>query len=223
MAIGVIGRKCGMTRVFQEDGTSVPVTVVEVSPNRITQLKTLEKDGYRAVQVTTGSRRASRVTRPMAGHYKQAGTEPGRGLWEFRLADGEGQELAAGGELKADQFSPGQMVDVAGISIGKGFAGTIKRHNFGGGRASHGNSLSHRAPGSIGQRQTPGRVFPGMKMSGHMGAERVTVQNLEVVRVDAERNLLLIRGGVPGAPGTNLIIRPAVKAKPAAGKTAKAK
>lgn len=214
MAIGVVGRKCGMTRVFTDDGASVPVTVVEVSPNRVTQVKTLEKDGYRAVQITTGTRRASRVTAPLAGHYKKAVVEPGRGLWEFRLTESQGQELVTGNELKADQFSVGQMVDVAGISIGKGFAGTIKRHNFKGGRASHGNSLSHRAPGSIGQRQTPGRVFPGMKMSGHMGAERVTVQNLEVVRVDAERNLLLIRGGVPGAPGANLIIRPAVKAKP---------
>lgn len=223
MTIGVIGRKCGMTRVFKEDGTSVPVTVVEVSSNRITQMKTLEKDGYRAVQVTTGVRRASRVTSAMAGHFKKAGVEAGRGLWEFRLADGEGLELAAGGELKADQFAVGQMVDVAGTSIGKGFAGTIKRHNFRGGRASHGNSLSHRAPGSIGQRQTPGRVFPGMKMSGHMGAEKVTVQNLEVVRIDAERNLLLIRGGVPGAPGSNLVIRPAVKAKSALGKSATSK
>jgi large subunit ribosomal protein L3 len=211
MAIGVIGRKCGMTRVFTEDGAAVPVTVIEVSPNRITQVKTVEQDGYRAVQITIGSRRASRVTKPQAGHFKKAGVEAGRSLWEFRLKAEEGKDLAPGGELKADQFAPGQIVDVTGTTIGKGFAGTIKRHHFGGGRASHGNSLSHRAPGSIGQRQTPGRVFPGMKMSGQLGNKRRTIQNLEVVRVDAERNLILIKGGVPGAPGADLVIRPAVK------------
>jgi large subunit ribosomal protein L3 len=211
MAIGLIGRKCGMTRVFTEDGSSVPVTVVEASPNRVTQVKTVETDGYRAVQVTLGSRKTSRLTKALAGHYKKSGVEPGRGSWEFKLADGEGKELATGSELKVDQFEAGQMVDVAGISIGKGFAGTIKRHHFRGGRASHGNSLSHRAPGSIGQRQTPGRVFPGLKMSGHLGNKRVTIQNLQVVRVDAEKNLILIRGGVPGAPGADLIISPAVK------------
>ena len=215
MAIGVVGRKCGMTRVFMEDGAAVPVTVIEVSPNRVTQVKTVETDGYRAVQVAVGSRKPSRVNKALAGHYKKAGQEAGRGLWEFRLADGEGSDLTTGAELKADQFQQGQMVDVSGMTIGKGFAGTIKRHHFAGGRASHGNSLSHRAPGSIGQRQTPGRVFPRMKMSGHLGAANRTIQMLEVVRVDAERNLLLIKGGVPGAPGTDIVIRPAVKARKA--------
>jgi large subunit ribosomal protein L3 len=211
MAIGLIGRKAGMTRVFTEDGASVPVTVVEATPNRVTQVKTVENDGYRAVQVAIGSRKPSRVNKALAGHYKKAGIEPGEGLWEFRLADDQGKDLATGSELKVDQFEAGQMVDVAGTTIGKGFAGTIKRHHFRGGRASHGNSLSHRAPGSIGQRQTPGRVFPGMKMSGHLGDANRTIQNLQVVRVDAERNLILIRGGVPGAPGADVIIRPAVK------------
>ncbi len=212
MAIGVIGRKAGMTRVFTEDGAAVPVTVIEVSPNRITQIKTVENDGYRAVQVTVGTRRATRVTKAMAGHYKKAGVEAGRGSWEFRLTESDKSELAAGGELKADQFKPGEFVDVAGTSIGKGYQGVVKRHNFKGGRATHGNSLSHRSPGSIGQRQTPGRVFPGKKMAGQLGNERVTVQNLEVVRVDAERNLLLVKGGVPGSRGGDLIIRPASKA-----------
>lgn len=210
MAIGIVGRKCGMTRVFNEDGVSVPVTVIEVDPNRITQVKTAETDGYTAVQVTTGERRASRVTRPAAGHFKKAGVEAGRGLWEFRVDDLEGYEV--GGEIKADIFEVGQIVDVTGQSKGKGFAGTIKRWNFRGQDNTHGNSLSHRAPGSIGQNQTPGRVFKGKKMSGHMGAERVTVQTLEVVRVDAERNLLLIKGAVPGATGGDVIVRPAVKA-----------
>lgn len=210
MAIGIVGRKCGMTRVFNEDGVSVPVTVVEVDPNRITQVKTTETDGYTAVQVTTGERRASRVTKPAAGHFKKAGVEAGRGLWEFRVDDLEGYEV--GGEIKADIFEVGQIVDVTGQSKGKGFAGTIKRWNFRGQDNTHGNSLSHRAPGSIGQNQTPGRVFKGKKMSGHMGAERVTVQTLEVVRVDAERNLLLIKGAVPGATGGDVIVRPAVKA-----------
>ncbi|MGH8530382.1 MAG: 50S ribosomal protein L3 [Nevskiales bacterium] len=212
MAIGVIGRKAGMTRVFTEDGAAVPVTVIEVSPNRITQIKTVENDGYRAVQVTVGSRRATRVTKAMAGHFKKAGVEAGRGSWEFRLTENDQTELAAGGELKADQFKPGELVDVAGTSIGKGFAGVVKRHNFKGGRATHGNSLSHRSPGSIGQRQTPGRVFPGKKMAGQLGNERVSVQNLEVVRVDVERNLLLVKGGVPGSRGGDLIVRPAAKA-----------
>ncbi len=212
MAIGVIGRKAGMTRVFTEDGAAVPVTVIEVSPNRITQIKTVESDGYRAVQVTVGARRVTRVTKPMAGHFKKAGVEAGRGCWEFRLADDQGAELAAGSELKVDQFKPGEFVDVAGTSIGKGYQGVIKRHHFAGGRATHGNSLSHRSPGSIGQRQTPGRVFPGKPMAGQLGNERVTVQNLEVVRVDAERNLLLVKGGVPGSRGGDLIIRPTAKA-----------
>ena len=213
MTIGVVGRKVGMTRVFTDDGTSLPVTVIEVEPNRVTQLKTLESDGYRAVQVTTGKRKANRVTKPMAGHFAKASTEAGRGLWEFRLNDGEGEELAMGNEIKVDIFEAGQKVDVTGTSIGKGFAGTVKRHNFSMQDATHGNSLSHRAPGSIGQNQTPGRVFPGKKMSGHMGNVRTTTQNLEIVRVDADRNLLLIKGAVPGAKGGSLIVRPAVKFK----------
>ncbi|MBA3980873.1 MAG: 50S ribosomal protein L3 [Alcanivorax sp.] len=210
MAIGVVGRKCGMTRVFSEDGTSIPVTVIEVTPNRITQIRTEETDGYQAVQVTTGERRASRVTRPAAGHFAKAGVEAGRGIWEFRAEPGE---LAAGGEISVEIFEPGQIIDVTGISKGKGFQGVIKRWNFRTQDATHGNSLSHRAPGSIGQNQTPGRVFKGKKMAGHMGAERVTVQNLEVVRVDAEKNLLLVKGAVPGATGADVIVRPAVKAK----------
>ena len=212
MAIGVVGRKAGMTRIFTDDGQAIPVTVVEVEANRITQVKTPEADGYRAVQVTVGARRASRVSKPAAGHFAKAGVEAGRGLWEFRLADGEGEDLAASGELTVSQFEAGQYVDVIGQSKGKGFAGVIKRWNFATQDATHGNSLSHRAPGSIGQNQTPGRVFKGKKMAGHMGDERVTVQSLEIVRVDAERNLLLIKGSVPGATGGNLIIKPAVKA-----------
>jgi large subunit ribosomal protein L3 len=213
MTIGVIGRKIGMTRVFTDDGVSLPVTVIEVEPNRVTQLKTLETDGYRAVQVTTGVRKANRVTKPLAGHFAKANTEAGRGLWEFRLNDGEGEELAMGNEIKVDIFENGQIVDVSGISIGKGFAGPIKRYNFRMQDATHGNSRSHRAPGSIGQNQTPGRVFPGKKMAGHMGNAKCTTQNLEIVRVDAERNLLLIKGTVPGSKGGNLIVRPAVKTK----------
>lgn len=212
MAIGVIGRKCGMTRVFTENGSAVPVTVIEVTPNRVTQVKSIDSDGYRAVQVTVGERRSSRVTKAMAGHFKNAGVEAGRGTWEFRLSSGEGETLTHGSELTAEQFTVGQLVDVTGTSIGKGYAGSMKRHNFGGGRATHGNSLSHRAPGSIGQRQTPGRVFPGKKMAGHLGNERCTAQNLEVVRVDTARNLLLVKGGVPGGRGGDLIIRPADKA-----------
>lgn len=210
MAIGVVGRKCGMTRVFTEDGASIPVTVIEVSPNRVTQIRTEETDGYQAVQVTTGDRRASRVVRPAAGHFAKAGVEAGRGVWEFRAEPGD---LAAGGAVTVEIFEAGQIVDVTGISKGKGFQGVIKRWNFRTQDATHGNSLSHRAPGSIGQNQTPGRVFKGKKMAGHMGAERVTVQNLEVVRVDAEKNLLLIKGAVPGATGADVIVRPAVKAK----------
>ncbi len=211
MAIGVIGRKRGMTRVFTEDGVSVPVTVIEVEPNRISQVKSVESDGYRAVQVTIGSRRPSRVTKSMAGHYAKAGVDAGSTLMEFRLADGEGEELENGGEIKADVFEAGQKVDVIGTSIGKGFAGVVKRHNFRTQDASHGNSLSHRAPGSIGQCQTPGRVFKGKKMAGQMGNVRRTVQNLEVVRVDTDRNLLLIKGAVPGAKGGDVIVRPSVK------------
>jgi large subunit ribosomal protein L3 len=213
MAIGLIGRKAGMTRVFTEDGTSIPVTLIEVEPNRVTQVKTEETDGYRALQVTVGVRRASRVTKPMAGHFAKAGVEPGRGLWEFRLADGEGGEIGVGAELTVDLFQAGQKVDVTGTTIGKGFAGTIKRHHFSGQRNSHGNSLSHRAPGSIGQNQSPGRVFKGKKMAGHLGAARRCTQNLEVVRVDAACNLLAIKGSVPGAKGSDVMVRPAVKVR----------
>jgi len=213
MTIGLVGRKVGMTRVFTEEGASIPVTVIEVEPNRVTQLKTEETDGYRAVQVTTGTRRASRVTKPMAGHFAKAGVEAGRGTWEFRLAQGEGDELAAGAEIKVDIFEAGQKIDVTGTSIGKGFAGGVKRHNFHMQDATHGNSLSHRAPGSIGQNQTPGRVFKGKKMAGHMGNVQRTAQTLEVVRVDADRNLILVKGAVPGAKGGNVIVKPAVKAR----------
>ncbi|MDX9740072.1 MAG: 50S ribosomal protein L3 [Gammaproteobacteria bacterium] len=213
MTIGVVGRKHGMTRLFTEEGVSVPVTVIEVEPNRVTQVKTEEGDGYRALQITTGTRRASRVTKPMAGHFAKAGTAAGRGLWEFRLGDGEGEGIEVGSEIGAGIFTEGQRVDVSGITRGKGFAGTIKRHHFAGQDRSHGNSLSHRVPGSIGQNQTPGRVFKGKKMAGHMGAVPRSAQNLEVVRVDAERNLVLVRGAVPGAPGGDVIIRPSVKAR----------
>lgn len=213
MSIGLVGRKSGMTRIFTEEGTSVPVTVVEVQPNRITQIKTPETDGYTAVQVTTGSRRASRVTKGMAGHFAKANTEAGSGLWEFRAADAEIAELATGGEIKVDLFAEGQLVDVTGTSKGKGFQGGVKRHNFQMQDATHGNSLSHRAPGSIGQCQTPGRVWKGKKMAGQMGNERSTTQSLKVVRVDLENNLLLIKGAVPGATGSNVVVRPAVKAK----------
>ncbi len=213
MSIGVVGRKAGMTRIFTEDGVSTPVTVIEVEPNRITQVRTTDTDGYRAIQVTTGTRRTNRVTKPAAGHFAKVGAAAGRGLWEFRLAEGEGAELVAGEEINVDIFSAGQTVDVTGTSIGKGFAGTIKRHNFRGKDATHGNSLSHRTPGSIGQNQSPGRVFKGKKMSGQMGNKRTTVQNLEIVRVDADRHLLLIKGAVPGSRGGNVIVRPAVKAR----------
>jgi len=213
MTIGVVGRKVGMTRVFTDEGASLPVTVIEIEPNRVAQLKTLETDGYRAVQVTTGSRKASRVTKPAAGHFAKASVEAGRGLWEFRLNDGEGEELTVAGEITVDIFETGQKVDVSGVSIGKGFAGGVKRHNFQTQDATHGNSLSHRAPGSIGQCQTPGRVFKGKRMAGHMGDVKRTMQNLEVVRVDADRNLLLVKGAVPGAKGGNVVVRPAVKAR----------
>ena len=211
MTIGLVGRKSGMTRVFTEDGASVPVTVVEIAPNRVTQIKELETDGYRAVQVTAGSRKASKVSKPEAGHYAKAGVAAGDGLWEFRL-DGSDEAFEVGSELTVERFEQGQKVDVAGRSKGKGFQGVVKRWNFRTQDATHGNSLSHRAPGSIGQCQTPGRVFKGKKMSGHMGDERVTTQGLEVVRVDVERNLLLIKGAVPGAPGGEVIVRPTVKA-----------
>jgi large subunit ribosomal protein L3 len=201
-----------MTRVFTEDGASVPVTVVEIAPNRVTQIKQLETDGYRAIQVTAGSRKASKVSKPEAGHYAKAGVAAGEGLWEFRL-DGSDEAFEVGSELTVERFEQGQKVDVAGRSKGKGFQGVVKRWNFRTQDATHGNSLSHRAPGSIGQCQTPGRVFKGKKMSGHMGDERVTTQGLEVVRVDVERNLLLIKGAVPGAPGGEVIVRPTVKAR----------
>jgi large subunit ribosomal protein L3 len=211
MTIGVVGRKVGMTRVFTDEGASLPVTVIEVEPNRITQLKSLETDGYKSVQVTTGSRKASRVSKAMAGHFAKAGTEAGRGIWEFRLADDEGNDFELKGEIKVDIFEEGQKVDVSGVSQGKGFQGGIKRHNFHMQDATHGNSISHRANGSIGQNQTPGRVFKGKKMSGHMGAANRTMQNLEVVRVDAERNLLLVKGAVPGSKGGSVVVKPAVK------------
>jgi large subunit ribosomal protein L3 len=211
MTIGLIGRKRGMTRVFTEQGDSVPVTVIEVSPNRITQVKTVETDGYSALQVTIGTKRNSLVNKPEAGHYSKAGVEAGQGLWELRLAEEDGTDLQAGTELNVEQFEAGQKVDVTGTSIGKGFAGVVKRHNFKMQDATHGNSLSHRAPGSIGQCQTPGRVFKGKKMAGQMGNARVTTQNLEVVKIDAERNLLLIKGAVPGAKNGQVTVRPSVK------------
>ncbi|MEJ2442962.1 MAG: 50S ribosomal protein L3 [Exilibacterium sp.] len=211
MTIGIVGRKSGMTRVFTDEGVSIPVSVIEVDPNRITQVKNVETDGYNSVQVTVGSRRTSRVSSPAAGHFAKANSEAGRGLWELRNDAGEAFEV--GGTLTVEAFQAGQKIDVTGISKGKGFAGSVKRWNFKTQDATHGNSLSHRAPGSIGQCQTPGRVFKGKKMAGHLGAERVTVQNLEVVRVDAERNLLLVKGAIPGAPGGDVIVRPAVKAR----------
>ncbi|KAA8982594.1 50S ribosomal protein L3 [Halospina sp. K52047b] len=213
MAIGVVGRKAGMTRIFTDEGNSIPVTVIQVDANRITEIKTPERDGYRAVQVTTGTRRANRITKPEAGHFAKNGVEAGRSLWEFRLEDqSEDGELQPGSELDVSQFEDGQSIDVTGQSKGKGFSGTVKRWNFSTQDKTHGNSLAHRAPGSIGQCQSPGRVFKGKKMSGQMGNARVTSQNIEIVRVDAERNLLLVKGPVPGANGGDLIIKPAVKA-----------
>jgi large subunit ribosomal protein L3 len=212
MTIRLVGKKCGMTRVFTEDGVSEPVTVVEVLPNRVTQIKTVDNDGYQAIQITRGERKRSRVNKPLAGHYAKAGVEPGTGLWEIDIDESDKLgELALGAELKVDLFSEGQWVDVTATSKGKGFAGTIKRHHFAGQDATHGNSLSHRVPGSIGQRQSPGKVFKGKKMSGHLGDVRRTIQNQQIVRIDAGRNLIMIRGCVPGAPGADVIIRPAVK------------
>jgi large subunit ribosomal protein L3 len=214
--MGLVGRKCGMTRVFTEDGISIPVTVIEAQPNRITQVKTVENDGYRALQVSAGNRKASHVSKPEAGHFAAAKVEAGDLMTEFRLdADEQPEEgeFTLGMEIKVDLFAEGQKVDVIGTTIGKGFAGVIKRHNFSMQDATHGNSLAHRAPGSIGQNQTPGRVFKGKKMSGHMGNVRRTAQNVEVVRVDTERNLLLIRGAVPGHSGARVVVRPAVKAR----------
>jgi len=209
MTIGIVGIKRGMTRVFTEDGVSVPVTVIEATPNRITQVKSAESDGYTAIQVTAGAVKASRVNKPKAGQFAKANVEAGRKLWEFRTAEGE--ELSVGDTLSVEAFEAGQKVDVRGQSKGKGFAGVIKRHNFKMQDATHGNSISHRAPGSIGQCQTPGRVFKGKKMAGHMGARKVTTQTLEIVRVDNENNLLLIKGAVPGANGGDVIVTPAVK------------
>jgi len=217
MSIGLVGRKSGMTRIFTETGESVPVTVVEVSPNRITQLKTEEVDGYSAIQVTAGERKASRVSKSLAGHFSKAGTEAGDGLWEFRVAQDECGELAPGGELTVTLFEAGQKVDVTGTSKGKGFAGAVKRHNFRTQDATHGNSLSHRAPGSIGQCQTPGRVWKGKRMAGHMGDVRTTTQSLEIVRVDADNNLLLVKGAIPGATGSRVIVRPSVKSSGSKG------
>lgn len=216
MALGLIGQKRGMTRLFMDTGESVPVTVVEVMPNRITRVKTPESDGYHAVQITTGDRHRNRISKPEAGLYGKSGVDAGRGLWEFRTDGTQGSEeqpIAAGGELKADFFEAGQAVDVTGTTIGKGYAGVIKRHNFAMGDATHGNSLSHRVPGSIGQCQTPGRVFKGKRMSGHMGNVQRTIQGLQVVRVDSERNLLMIKGAVPGAKGGDLLIKPSIKAR----------
>jgi large subunit ribosomal protein L3 len=212
MTIGLVGRKCGMTRVFTDAGVTVPVTVVEALPNRISQVKSDKTDGYRAVQITTGGRRPSRITKALAGHFAKANVAAGYTSQEFRLGKGEGDALAAGAELKVDMFTAGQIVDVTGTTVGKGFAGTMKRHNFKGGRKTHGNSLSHRSPGSIGQRQTPGRVFKGKRMSGHMGVRNRTIENLHIVEVDVARNLLLIYGAVPGAEGGRVIVRPSVKA-----------
>lgn len=217
MAIGIVGRKCGMTRLFTEDGVSVPVTVIEATPNRVTQLKTPEKDGYRAVQVTAGGRRPSRVTKAVAGHVAKAGVEMGRGLWEFRLAEDAEVTVEPGNELGVDQFEAGQIVDVRGTTKGKGFAGTVKRHNFRTQDATHGNSKAHRAPGSIGQAQDPGRVFKGKQMAGHLGDARQTTQNLEIIRVDAQRNLLLVRGAVAGSRDGDVVVRPGVKARAKGG------
>ena len=213
MTMGIVGRKRGMTRVFTEDGASIPVTVIEAQPNRITQVKTVESDGYRALQVTAGSKKPSRVSKPAAGHFAQAKVEAGDLLTELRLSSSDETEYQVGSTIEVGQFEAGQIVDVIGTSIGKGYAGTVKRHNFRTQDATHGNSLAHRAPGSIGQNQTPGRVFKGKKMAGHMGNVRRTMQNLEVVRVDAERNLLLIKGAVPGHAGGKVFVRPAIKSR----------
>ena len=225
MSLGLVGRKVGMTRVFTDDGDTVPVTVVDVSNNRVTQIKTAETDGYTAVQVAYGKRRANRVNKAAAGHFAKAGVEAGHTLGEFRIKPDEAANLKIGGAIGADIFKPGQKVDVSGTTQGKGFAGVIKRHHFSSNRASHGNSVSHNKPGSIGQNQDPGRVFPGKRMAGHMGAANRTVQNLEIVRVDAERQLLLIRGALPGSRGGDVTVKPTVRAARAVtpGKSAVAK
>lgn len=212
MAIGLVGRKLGMSRIFTSEGSTIPVTVIEVLPNRITQIKTQENEGYKALQVTTGTRKASRVNKPMAGHFAKAGIEAGRGLWEFPLNEEDEVSFQVGQELTVDRFEVGQRVDVRGVSKGKGFAGAVKRHNFRTQDATHGNSVSHRAPGSIGQNQTPGRVFKGKRMAGHMGARNCAMLNIEVVRVDKERQLLLVKGAVPGFPGGDVIVNLSVKA-----------
>lgn len=212
MAIGLIGRKVGMTRIFTEDGVSIPVTVIEATPNRVTQLRTEETDGYKALQVTAGDKKANRVNKAAAGHFAKAGVEAGRGLWEFRLDNNEGEGIEVGSEITVEIFADTKMVDVVGTSKGKGFQGAIKRWNFSHQRNTHGNSLSHRAPGSIGQNQSPGKVFKGKKMAGQMGNKRATMQSLDVVRVDTENNLLLVKGTVPGAAGGDVIIKAAVKA-----------
>ncbi len=212
MTLGLIGRKCGMTRIYSEDGAAVPVSVVHVEPNRVVQVKNESTDGYRAIQITTGSKKRSRLSKPMAGHYAKASVEAGRGLWEFRLAaDTDPESFAIGQEFGVEVFQEGQFVDVRGVSIGKGFAGVVKRYNFRTQDATHGNSLSHRAPGSIGQNQTPGRVFKGKKMAGHMGHENVTVQSLRICAINAEKSLLLIKGAIPGPKGGDVVIKPAAK------------
>lgn len=213
MAIGLVGKKCGMTRMFTSGGETIPITVVEILPNRIVQVKTKEKDSYRAIQVTTGIKKISKVNKSLAGHYSKANVSAGNGLWEFRLEENEGDDLAIGRGFTVDLFKVGQMVDVGGLTKGKGFAGVIKRHHFSGGPASHGNSLSHRSPGSIGQRQTPGRVFKGKKMAGHLGNANRVIQSQKIVKIDGGRNLIMINGGVPGAPGGYVIVTPATKAK----------
>ena len=211
MSIGLVGRKCGMTRIFSEDGVSVPVTVLHVDSNRVIQVKNTDTDGYRAIQIAAGDVKSSKVNKALAGHYATANVTAGRGLWEFRLKDNEGVELSAGSELSVNVFSAGQVVDVCGASIGKGFAGTVKKYNFRTQDATHGNSRSHRVPGSNGMNQTPGRVFKGKKMCGHMGAVKTTVQNLTIHSVDEERSLILVKGAVPGAKGGDVIITPAIK------------
>ncbi|GEA12881.1 50S ribosomal protein L3 [Alteromonas sp. KUL49] len=212
MAIGLVGRKVGMTRIFTEDGTSIPVTVIEATPNRVTQLRTEETDGYRALQVTAGTKKANRINKAEAGHFAKAGVEAGSSLVEFRLEDNEGADIEVGSEITVEIFNDTKKIDVTGTSKGKGFAGAIKRWNFSSQRMTHGNSLSHRAPGSIGQNQSPGKVFKGKKMAGQLGNKQVTTQSLEVVRVDAENNLILVKGAVPGATGGDVIVKPAVKA-----------
>ena len=212
MAIGLIGRKVGMTRIFTEDGTSIPVTVIEATPNRVTQVRSEETDGYRALQVTAGTKKANRVNKASAGHFAKAGVEAGRGLWEFRLEDNEGADIEVGSEITVEIFNDTKKIDVTGTSKGKGFAGAIKRWNFSAQRATHGNSLSHRAPGSIGQNQSPGKVFKGKKMAGQLGNKQVTTQSLEVVRIDVENSLILVKGAVPGATGGDVVVKPAVKA-----------